>query len=79
MVVVVKSRFITSATVEVDVDIYSDDLDDETLREICEERGITSNGDEDVTEMFYAFKLGRTERAMELARKIAMDKTGGIL
>lgn len=73
------SRFITSATVEVDVDIYSDDLDDETLREICEQRGIISNSDEDVTEMFYAFKLGRTERAMELARKIAMDKTGGIL
>jgi hypothetical protein len=29
--------------------------------------------------MFYAFKLGRNDRAMELAKKIAQDHVGGIL
>lgn len=74
-------KFLKSATVEVDVDVYSDDLNDETLIELCEERGLmpTFDIDDEITEMFYAFKLGKTERAMELARQIAQDRTGRIL
>lgn len=76
-----RNRFITSATVEVEVDIHSDDLDDDTLREICQERGILAEEDlaDDILEMFYAFRLGRDDRAIELARKIAQDHTGRIL
>lgn len=75
------SRFITSATVEVEVDIRSDDLDDDTLREICEDRGLlpTIDIEDDIAEMYYAFRLGRDDRAIELAKKIAQDRTGRIL
>lgn len=75
------NRFIRSITVDVDVDIHSDDLDDEDLREICEERGIFPDLDfeDEIREMFYAFKFGNTDRAMILARKIAEEATGMIL
>lgn len=77
------SKFITSARVEVDVDIYDDDISDDDLREMCAERGILTDGmesaNEEIREMFYAFKLGRDDRAMEIARKIAQDLTGGII
>lgn len=78
-----KHLYSTSVTVDVDVDIDTDDLSDEDLIDICEKRGIftgSAGGDQDdVTEMFYAFKLGRNERAIELAKKIAQDHTGRIL
>lgn len=77
------SKFITSARVEVDVDIYDDDISDEDLRDMCIQRGILNDGidgaNEEIREMFYAFKLGREDRAMEIAKKIAQDLTGGIL
>lgn len=68
-------------TVTVDVDIYDDDLDDDDLIEICESRGLmpTIDTEDDVREMFYAFKFGHTDRAMILARKIAEESTGMIL
>lgn len=74
-------KFIRSITVEVDVDIYDNDLDDEDLRDICEERGIFPDLDfeDEIREMFYAFKFGNTDRAMILARKIAEEATGMIL
>lgn len=78
-----KHIYSTTVEVEVDVDIDTDDLSNEDLIEICEQRGIMTGGvsddGSDVTEMFYAFRLGRTDRALELAKKIAQDHTGGIL
>jgi hypothetical protein len=68
-----------SAYVDVDVDLEEIDTDD--LVEELQQRnvGIPEGNVEDVTEMFYAFKLNRVDRAMELAKKIACDHTGGIL
>jgi hypothetical protein len=68
-----------SAYVDVDVDLEEIDTDD--LVEELQSRnvGVPDGNVEDVTEMFYAFKLGRTDRAMELAKKIAQDHVGGIL
>ena len=68
-----------SACVDVDVDLEEIDTDD--LVEELQQRnvGIPEGNVEDVTEMFYAFKLNRVDRAMELAKKIACDHTGGIL
>jgi hypothetical protein len=68
-----------SAYVDVDVDLEEIDTDD--LIEELQRRnvGVPDGNVEDVTEMFYAFKLGRTDRAMELAKKIAQDHVGGIL
>jgi len=68
-----------SMTVDVDVDL--EDIDTEDLIDELKSRNVaTPEGNvEDVTEMFYAFKLGKTERAMELAKKIAQDHTGRIL
>lgn len=68
-------------TVSVDVDIYSDDLDDDDLIEMCESRGLipTIDTEDSIREMFYAFKFGNTDRAMILARQIAEEATGMIL
>jgi len=63
------------------VDVDLDEIDTEDLLEELKSRNIdASTGDpNDVMEMFYAFKLGRSDRAMELAKKIAQDHTGRIL
>ncbi len=65
--------------VEIDVDLENVETDD--LIEELQSRSVAiPDGNlEDVTEMFYAFKLGNTARAMELAKKIACDHTGRIL
>ena len=72
------------------IDVYLDDFDDEDIRDEYESRGLEDftpsfsdtssvNVTSDIEEMFYAFRLGREERAIELARKIAQDVTGRIL
>ena len=71
-----------SAWVEVDVDL--DEIDDDDLIEELKSRSLgdrvnLADTDEDIAEMFYAFKLGQDERAIELAKKIAQDHTGRIL
>lgn len=65
----------------VDIDVDLEDIDTDDLIEELKSRNIDSpTGDpDDVTEMFYAFKLGKTDRAIELAKKIACDYTGRIL
>lgn len=66
----------------IDVEIDMEDIDTDDLVEELKSRnvGLFPEADiDDVTEMFYAFKLGRIERAMELAKKIAQDHTGRIL
>jgi hypothetical protein len=65
--------------VEVDIDLEDIDTDDLVEELQLRNIGVPEGNIEDVTEMFYAFKLGRNDRAMELARKIAQDHTGGIL
>ena len=75
-----------TVTLDVDVgyvsaDINLGDIDIDDLREELRSRGngVDEGSIEDVTEMFYAFKLGKTDRAIELAKKIAQDHTGRIL
>ena len=68
----------------IDVDIDLDDIDDDDLIDELKSRSLgdrvnLADADEDITEMFYAFKLGQNDRAMELAKKIAQDHTGRIL
>lgn len=65
----------------VDIDIDLEDIDTEDLVDELKHRnvGVPEGNIEDVTEMFYAFKLGQTDRAIELAKKIAQDHTGRIL
>lgn len=67
------------AWINIDVDL--EEIDTEDLIEELQSRnvGVPEGNVEDVLEMFYAFKLGRNERAMELAKKIAQDHTGRIL
>lgn len=65
--------------VDVDVDLDAFDTDDLVAELQSRNVGAPDGSVEDVTEMFYAFKLGRTDRAMELAKKIAQDHTGMIL
>lgn len=70
----------TSRTVTVDVEVDLEDFDDdETQREFDSRNLGDSDLNESVTEMFYAFYLGKTEHAMELAKRIAQDVTGRML
>jgi hypothetical protein len=65
----------------IDIDVDLEDIDTDDLIEELKSRnvGVPEGDPDDVTEMFYAFKLGNTNRAMELAKKIACDNTGRIL
>ena len=74
----------TTVTVDVDVDITTDDLSDEDLLDLVEERGLTGAAvaeeiKEAIEEMFFAFRLGREDRALELARKVAELHTGRLI
>jgi hypothetical protein len=66
-----------TVTVEAEVDLS--DISDEDLLEELEERTLGGVQRDQVEEMFYAFKLGKTERAVELARKLAQDVLGRVL
>ena len=63
------------------VEIYLDEVDTEDLIDELKSRNVNSDNSDsdDLMEMFYAFKLGKTDRAMERAKKIACDHTGQIL
>lgn len=64
------------------VDIDLGDVDTEDLRNELINRGHdVPEGDieEAITMMFWAFKQGQTDRAMQLAIKIAENHTGRIL
>jgi len=65
----------------IDIDVDLENIDTDDLIEELKNRsyGPIDGSSEDVLEMFYAFKLGNTNRAMELAKKIACDYTGRIL
>ena len=65
----------------IDIDVDLEDIDTDDLIEELKSRnvGVPEGDPDDVTEMFYAFKLGNTKKAMELAKKIACDYTGRIL
>lgn len=67
-------------TVEIDMsDLDADDMTDELERRGIRVGDQVPDTNTELTEMFYAFKLGREDRAIELARKIAQDHTGGVL
>jgi hypothetical protein len=68
-----------NAWVDIDVDLEEIDTDDLIDELKSRNIGLPEGDVEDVTEMYYAFKLGKTERAMELAKKIAQNHTGRIL
>lgn len=74
--------------VEVDLDdIEDDDIADEFDKrgldcgcEECEEcPEVDRDYDQQIREMFNAFKLGKTDKAMEIAKSMAQELTGGIL
>lgn len=74
----------TTVKIATEVEIDLDDIDDDDIRQEAEDRGMLEFDksrayDDMLEEMFYAFKLGNNARAMELAKKIAMDHTGKIL
>lgn len=70
----------TIRTVTVDVDVDLDEFSDEDIKAEAKERGLLDyDACDDIVEMFYAFKLGKDARAIELAKNIAQDATGKIL
>lgn len=72
----------TSVYVHTQVEVDLSEIDTDDLVNELESRAVAASrtdSAEDITEMFYAFHLGKPERAMELARKIAQDVTGRTL
>jgi hypothetical protein len=75
------SRTVT-VYVEGDFDVDLDQINDKDLIAEMVSRNLGTNPEEasdDINEMFYAFKFGHNDRAMDLAKKIAQDHTGRIL
>lgn len=75
------NKHLHSTTVEVDVDIYTDDLEDDELIEICEARGIMSGGikGEVLEELFVLFKQGKHDAILERVRQVVQDAKGVVL
>ena len=75
------NRHLYSTTVEVDVDVSVDDLSDDDLIEICEERGLMAGGvqGEVIDELFIHFKLGRHDAVLERVRELVQNAKGVIL
>lgn len=75
------NRHLYSTTVEVDVDVSVDDLSDDDLIEICEERGLMAGGvqGEVIDELFTHFKLGRHDVVLERVRELVQNAKGVIL
>lgn len=75
--------------VEVDLDdIEDDDIHEEFISrgltydcdcEDCEECPDATDYEPQIREMFEAFKLGKNDKAMEIAKSMAQELTGGIL
>jgi len=67
-------------TISVSIDVDISEFDDDDLLKELQERGIVAQEIADeLTEMFYAFKLGKTDRAVEIAKEICCNHVGMIL
>jgi len=66
--------------VSVTIDVDISEFDDEDLISEIESRSIGAFDIKyELTEMFYAFKLGKQDRAMEIAKQISSNHMGMIL
>ena len=76
----VMSKHIYSTTVnlDVDVDISTDDLSDDEVRELCEERGIAVSAGI-VEELYRLFKLKQHDAIVERMRVFVQDAKGVVL
>jgi hypothetical protein len=70
---------VTTRYVSVEVEVDMSDFTDLDIENEAKERGLGGIDPDHLNEMFYAFKLGRTDRALEIARQIAQDHKGMIL
>lgn len=69
-----------SKTVSVTVDVDLSEFGDYDLLLELKDRGLIANDIADeLTEMFYAFKLGKEDIAIKIARQISENHTGMIL
>lgn len=71
--------YLKTVTVEVEVDIHTDDLDPDDLEEIALKAKKQEDLSELIDEMFVAFKLSRDDQALVLARRLVEQHTGRIL
>jgi hypothetical protein len=73
-----KHIYSTTVNLDVDVDISSDDLTDDDLRDLCNERGIAVTG-EIVEELYRLFKLRQHDAILERMRVFVQDAKGVVL
>ena len=73
-----KHIYSTTVNLDVDVDISSDDLTDDDLRDLCNERGIAVTG-EIVEELYRLFKLKQHDAILERMRVFVQDAKGVVL
>lgn len=66
-------------TVDVEVEVNIEDFDLDDIREEYFRRSFGRSEEGFARDLFEAFKIGDTERAMNLAKEYAQEMTGGIL
>jgi hypothetical protein len=73
-----KHIYSTTVNLDVDVDISTDDLSDDEVRELCEERGIAVSAGI-VEELYRLFKLKQHDAIVERMRVFVQDAKGVVL
>jgi len=73
-----KHIYSTTVNLDVDVDISTDDLSDDEVRELCEERGIAVSAGI-VEELYRLFKLKKHDAILERMRVFVQDAKGVVL
>jgi len=69
-----------SKTVSITIDVDISEFDDDDILCELQDRGIVAcDIADELTEMFYAFKLGKQDRAIEIAKQISSNHMGMIL
>ena len=73
-----KHIYSTTLSVDVDVDISTDELSNDDLIELCKERGVAFSG-QIIEDLYVMFKLKQHDAILERMRVFVQDAKGVVL
>ena len=73
-----KHLYSTTLSVDVDVDISTDELSNDDLIELCKERGVAFSG-QIIEDLYVMFKLKQHDAILERMRVFVQDAKGVVL
>jgi hypothetical protein len=73
-----KHLYSTTLSVDVDVDISTDELSNDDLIELCKERGVAFSG-QIIEDLYVMFKLKQHDAIVERMRVFVQDAKGVVL